>query len=67
MVIVIFGSDDINELYATMAKNDDNSKWKEVMKEFFAVDAKSDGTDTQFVEKIFDINEQSNGYLDKEC
>lgn len=64
--IVLFGCDDLNELYANMAKNEDNNKWQALMADFFAQDAKFDGTKTEYAEKIFDLNEQAQGFLNKE-
>ncbi len=64
--IVIMGCEDLDACLAKLAENPENQKWQQLMSGFFQANPKFDGSETQTVLKIFDMNEQAQGFLDQD-
>lgn len=61
--IVIMVCDDLDECLSRLSKNPDNRAWQALMADYFDATVYFDGDGTVTAKKIFDLEEQLQGYL----
>lgn len=64
--VLFYECEDINEVYRIWGANKTCPKWNERLKKAYKVSPKIDGSgDVETLEKIFDLNQQLSGKLEK--
>lgn len=64
--ILFYQCGDIDESFSKLGTIEDNNRWQRHIASWFANNPKFDGSEkVQSLRKIFDLNEQLNGFLDE--
>ena len=58
--ILLIGCESPDAFFENLARDEDHVKWQELMADFFA-----ESSEFVTLEKVFDLNEQAAGYLNK--
>ena len=63
--IVFYECEDLNESLAKLNEDKDNVDWQKEVGKYFDSNPKFNGKETVTVKKVFDLNQQLDGYLDE--